>query len=91
MICYLCLLYLFVRPSSAPAVTALTTPYVLVIIAIGLLMVAYLPLAGATDYGQSKIGLFALVVIMPMLAFAFLAPLEVGLVFTGPRPNTGRS
>ena len=76
MICYLCLLYLFVRSSSEPAIAALTSPYVLVVVAIGLLLVAYLPLAGATDYGRSKVGLFGLLVIMPMLAFAFLAPLS---------------
>jgi O-antigen ligase len=76
VICYLCLLYIVVRSSSEPAVAALTSEYVLVVVAIGLLLVAYLPLAGATDYGRSKVVLFGLVVIMPMLAFAFLAPLS---------------
>ena len=75
-IVYLCTLYLLARSDSRRAIAAIESPYVLLVIGVGLLLLAYLPLGGGTAYGRSKTALFALVVVMPMLAFATLAPLK---------------
>jgi O-antigen ligase len=76
VIAYLCMLYLLARSDSRPAVAAIESPNVLLIIGVALLLLAYLPLGGDTPYGRSKTALFALVVVMPVLGFATLAPLK---------------